>query len=203
MKKGEKCSVICSLHGLPVVLAFLVFLASFSLLWAETDSKKVRTGETQEFDFGDAPDPTYPTLMASDGARHYFDPTIFLGSGVDIEPDGQPDANAMGDDNNGDDADGVVFDTPLYPGISVQITVTASVAGYLNAWLDFDANGDWGDLNDRIFDEEALTAGQNTLTFFVPAYTPSGPTFARFRFSAYSEACHCFESRLSPCMDRF
>ena len=48
-------------------------------------------------DFGDAPDPTYPTLLVNDGARHVaIGPR--LGSARDFELDGQPNATATGDD---------------------------------------------------------------------------------------------------------
>jgi hypothetical protein len=46
-------------------------------------------------DFGDAPDPSYPTLLDSDGARHLATgPT--LGVSRDIDSDGQPTAAADG-----------------------------------------------------------------------------------------------------------
>jgi hypothetical protein len=68
-------------------------------------------------DFGDAPDPTYPTLLASDGARHYIVPGMCLGRLIDAEPDGQPDPWATGDDNaNFADEDGVTFLTSPTPG---------------------------------------------------------------------------------------
>ena len=48
-------------------------------------------------DFGDAPDP-YPTLLVNDGARHAaIGPR--LGISRDVEIDGQPNADATGDDN--------------------------------------------------------------------------------------------------------
>jgi hypothetical protein len=53
-----------------------------------------------DLDFGDAPDPTYPTLLASNGARHIILPGFMLGSFIDAELDGQPDPLALGDDNN-------------------------------------------------------------------------------------------------------
>ncbi len=59
---------------------------------------------TVAFDFGDAPDPQstvrgrYPTLIASDGARHVFGVGPKLGATVDPEFDGQPLASARGDD---------------------------------------------------------------------------------------------------------
>ena len=63
------------------------------------------------FDFGDAPDPTYPTLSASDGAGHVFGAGVYLGAAVDADADGQPTAGATGDDTDtsGDDEDGVTF----------------------------------------------------------------------------------------------
>ena len=59
--------------------------------------------EVQEpiYDFGDAPDPSYPTLLASNGARHIAVASITLGSIIDIEPDGQPSPGALGDDFSG------------------------------------------------------------------------------------------------------
>ncbi|MCU0611672.1 MAG: hypothetical protein MUE60_07795, partial [Candidatus Eisenbacteria bacterium] len=60
-----------------------------------------------QLDLGDAPDPSYPTLLASDGARHITGSAVYLGAGVDAELDGQPNAGATGDDLAGDDEDGV------------------------------------------------------------------------------------------------
>ncbi len=135
-------------------------------------------------DFGDAPDPTYPTLLASNGARHVIVANVFLGAAIDAEGDGQQDPNALGDDNNGvDDEDGVVFAGPLVAGQPATITVTASVAGALDAWVDFEANGSWAEASNKVFNSVALSAGANALTFNVPAGATPGPTFARFRFS--------------------
>ena len=57
----------------------------------------------QQFDYGDAPDPSYPTLHANDGARHLVAPSadgflLTLGSRIDTENDGQPTFFATGDD---------------------------------------------------------------------------------------------------------
>ena len=136
-------------------------------------------------DFGDAPDPTYPTLLASNGARHVIVPGFFLGASVDPEPDGQPNATATGDDIDGnDDEDGVAFTTLLIPGQPAGVTVSASVPGLLNAWIDFNGNGSWGDPGEQIFTNLLLLPGPNPVGFGVPAGSLSGPTFARFRFSS-------------------
>ncbi|MGA9349130.1 MAG: GEVED domain-containing protein [Anaerolineae bacterium] len=139
-----------------------------------------------ELDFGDAPDLTYPTLLASNGARHIIVPGFFLGASVDAEPNGQPDATATGDDLAGlpDDEDGVVFTSSLNPGSQASVDVTASASGVLNAWLDFNANGDWADAGEQIFVDQALAAGVNHLAFPVSVGAKVGQTFARFRFDS-------------------
>ncbi|MBU1909530.1 MAG: hypothetical protein KJ726_05755 [Verrucomicrobia bacterium] len=135
-------------------------------------------------DFGDAPDPTYPTLLASDGARHLVVPGVYMGALIDTEADGQPNATATGDDiNKSDDEDGVTFVTPLYLGQSATVDVTCSVSGFLWAWMDFDINGSWAGPPDMIFSNQAVTAGMNNLSFSVPVSATSGTSFARFRFT--------------------
>ncbi len=150
----------------------------------------ITTEETQEdLDFGDAPDPTYPTLLANDGARHVLVPGIQLGPQIDWEPDGQPTIPADGDDLNGlADEDGVAFIGPLPQGGLAQVNVTASVAGFLDAWVDFNGDGDWADANEQVFAGQLLNAGGNPLFFSVPLSARPGPTYARFRFSTQGAA---------------
>ena len=136
-------------------------------------------------DWGDAPDPAYPTLEASDGARHTIEAGFFLGSGVDADADGQPTGDATGDDGDGtEDEDGVVFAGPLVAGTTVDVEVTASRAGLLDAWLDLDGDGSWSEAEERIFTAEALAPGPNDLTVAVPAAASTGSTVARFRLSS-------------------
>jgi VCBS repeat-containing protein len=61
-----------------------------------------------DLDFGDAPDFDYGTLLNNDGARHVIveGGSLFLGSGVDTEPDGQPVVRSDGENHaDGDDTD--------------------------------------------------------------------------------------------------
>jgi len=135
-------------------------------------------------DFGDAPDRPYPTLHLSDGARHTVDNKVFLGRRVDAETDGQPSATATGDDDDGsDDEDGVAFVSALAAGSTATVEVTASAAGALNAWIDFNSDNDWNDAGEQIFVDEPLLAGVNTLTFDVPAHAAITNTYSRWRFS--------------------
>ncbi len=145
----------------------------------------------EENDWGDAPEPAYKTLAASGGAYHAINTAVFLGAGVDAEPDGQPDANARGDDINilypgipypPGDEDGVVFHSAFAQNQGVSLTVNASIAGKLDAWIDYNQDGTWGPA-EQVFASKSLAAGANTLNFLVPAGAAVGQTYARFRFS--------------------
>ncbi len=136
------------------------------------------TIETPGTDFGDAPAP-YPTLLADDGARHEISPGFFLGQGVTGEADGQPSAAADADTD-----DGVVFTSSLAVARAATVNVTSSGAGLLDAWIDFNADGDWNDAGEQIFASTSLVTGVNALSFDVPAGSSVGETFARFRLSS-------------------
>ncbi|MCK4694655.1 MAG: hypothetical protein KAT74_02780, partial [Candidatus Cloacimonetes bacterium] len=103
----------------------------------------------------------------------------------DAELDGQPTANADGDDINGiDDEDGVVFTCPLYRGHQGAVIVTNSVPGYLNTWIDFNGDGSWVQADEHIYNDLYLNyAGNHPLTFSIPPGAGLGTTYARFRFS--------------------
>jgi hypothetical protein len=140
------------------------------------------TQQKTQMDFGDAPD-SYGTTLASNGAQHLISAGVYLGAGVDSESDGRPTASATGDDDQGDDEDGVRFTSALSPGESVTVEVTASVQGYLNAWMDFDGDGGFDGSDEQIFDDTRLASGVNRLSFRIPANAADGDTYARFRFN--------------------
>lgn len=136
-------------------------------------------------DFGDAPDPTYPTLAASNGASHTLS-NFWLGATIDAEADGQPTPAANGDDLAGTpDEDGVVFNTPLAPGQPATITVFVTSPMdpvVLSAWIDFNGDGTWATAGDNIFVAMLVHPGVNVLGFVVPpTATPNIGTYARFR----------------------
>jgi hypothetical protein len=150
---------------------------------------------TNELDFGDAPDNPqsgfgYPTLLTSNGARHVIVPGIRLGSLIDPEPNGQPGIGANCDDNDclytslGDDEDGVLFIGKMYVGKPVNVQVTASVAGFLNAWMDLNKDGDWADAGEQMFTNQPVVSGVNNLTFNLPMTALQGKTYMRFRFNS-------------------
>ena len=157
----------------------------------------IGTAAACHYDWGDAPDP-YPT-QGVEGANHgdgNYGSGYYLGYEWDHEDDGQPDSEATGDDNSSnDDEDGVIFGS-LTAGnpATVQVTVIAplSKTGYLNAWIDFNADGDWDDTGEQIFTDVPLTPEHNTLTFVVPSGATTGTTFARFRFCSDSGMCSLY-----------
>ncbi|HEY3052786.1 MAG TPA: GEVED domain-containing protein, partial [Thermoanaerobaculia bacterium] len=149
-------------------------------------------GQTQNFDFGDAPD-SYGTTFAVNGAHHAVGTNVYLGACVDQELDGQPSAAANGDDANagtsfgtcavaGADEDGVTFNSSLTVGQPASITVVANAPCTLSAWIDFNINGNFSDPSDALFSSGVnLVAGSNPLMFTVPSTAAGGSTYARFR----------------------
>lgn len=124
-------------------------------------------------DYGDAPDGPYPTLKASNGARHQDYDNEWLGPDVSGErdandpddPDGEPNLKANDPDHDHFD-DGVDFFPPYLPcqpgTVQVQVTVKdpktqkepakPATARYgngkvliLNGWFDWADNGNWTD----------------------------------------------------------
>ena len=129
-------------------------------------------------DFGDAPS-GYPTLAADDGARHLSGGPQ-LGSTRDVESDGQPSSNA-----NGDEDDGVMFGR-IIPGAEAGVNVDLQNASgaLVDAWIDFNQNGNWNDPGEQILVSAAVTSGLQTLNYTAPAGASSGTTYARVRVSS-------------------
>ena len=145
--------------------------------------------DAPSFDFGDAPAASqsgftnsYPVLLADDGARHSAS-SLILGGSFDVESDGQPSVNALDD---GADEDGIgLFSSILSANTATtaSLSVTASGAGKVDAWIDFNRDGDWLDPGEQIFSSLDVLAGQNVLSYTVPASASAGYTGARIRLS--------------------
>lgn len=139
-------------------------------------------------DFGDAPN-SYSTSLASNGARHeIITNNPFLGS---LNPDGETDAHLgiLSDDENNnasntDDEDGVAFVTGLARGLDNVVLITASQTGYLQAWFDWNRDGDFKDDGEHIFKDTPLKPGSNRLIVRAPINADTGASWARFRFGS-------------------
>lgn len=175
----------------------------------ETDTTPMDFGDapsvqTALSDFGVQP-AGYPTLLGANGARHAVNPALRLGNRIDAEPDGQPVSTALGDDlvpAGADDEDGIRFDVPIIPvpflgelpvlprdpGALVEVDVDVRTPGnlrpVLNAWIDYNRDGDWDDAGEQVFTNRVVTAGSQKLSFNIPATGVAvGFTYARFRLS--------------------
>jgi len=124
-------------------------------------------------DFGDLPNPPYPTTLANTGASHIIVPGLKIGASVDAEGDGQPSANADGD---GADEDG--FNPALPANMLVAdrtTTITVPVMNMtggdakLTVYIDFNNDGDLTDANEMFFTTIPNNAVAGTLNVAVPA----------------------------------
>lgn len=136
-------------------------------------------------DYSDAP--------TSYGAPvHHVVAGLYLGAGVpDTEPNPQPTVLANGDDtNSNDDEDGVTL-YPMWQGVESQVSVSVTGAGYLQGWIDWNADGDFADSGEQVAtnlsDGAALDLNTNAglIDFIVtpPSNAVATRTYARFRWS--------------------
>ena len=146
-------------------------------------------------EFGDAPDPTHPSLLASDGARHTPTDTEFLGlqstgDGKDFEPDAKIiDADLFDDGlltlalTTGDPAQTVDFEvTNLIPDDQTLI---------VNILLDLNGDGDWNDPGEHVVQNQPIPLTGiaegifTSLSFSTVGATP-GPTWMRITLTRHT-----------------
>ncbi|OGI61405.1 hypothetical protein A2645_00030 [Candidatus Nomurabacteria bacterium RIFCSPHIGHO2_01_FULL_39_9] len=163
----------------------------------ETEPARIIYNFCQEiipYDFGDAPDdaqaPKYPTLLSNNGARHLmfsaYNGFPILGSLIDADSDGQPSSGADGDNflDINDEADGVLFDGSSFNiGGTLRGTASINGTGFLNAWADFNIDGDFADENEQIIIDEQVLTGNFEFNANIPEDAHFGFSYARFRLS--------------------
>ena len=141
-----------------------------------------------EYDFGDAPAgdfaPGYPTLLVHNGARHAIGGPWLGGNDdkPDAEDDGQPDPNALGDDDDGNDDEDGVFIPSLVPGQTHNVLVHVNQGGIVQAWVDFNNDEMWQ--TTECIHNGFLPNGPHAINVTVPNSAVLGQTFARFRISS-------------------
>ena len=138
--------------------------------------------EVLNFDYGDAD--SIQTLGADNGARHQLGSPLWFGSSLDPEVDGARSSDALADDSLfGDDEDGIFLPANLIPRFRAAAFVSASQAGVLDAWVDFNQDGFFAE-TERIATGVGLDQGGNRLVFDVPLDAVNGQTASRFRISS-------------------
>ncbi|WP_425421172.1 GEVED domain-containing protein [Phaeodactylibacter xiamenensis] len=141
-----------------------------------------QTDETHDqgfafLDYGDLPDDPndpndYPTLMEEVGAVNVIIPGLSLGTTIDAELDGQPDAMA---DGEGADDDGITFLTPLVPGefavLNIKAVNTTGADAVLEGWIDWNGNGslDNDEYLEWYLDPVNPSTGGVTIPYTVPS----------------------------------
>jgi hypothetical protein len=141
-------------------------------------------------DFGDAPlsygEASHDiNLNKTDGAYTQY---MHLGRTVDEEFENQPSIFANGD---GDDEDGVSFPS-LIAGTTVVIPVVVKIHdesfGVLNAWFDWNGDGDFNDLGENVIAPlPVFESGTYDLSVIIPENAIiTAATYARFRIGNMS-----------------
>ncbi|MCM2679527.1 LruC domain-containing protein [Echinimonas agarilytica] len=133
-------------------------------------------------DYGDAPE-SFGTSLLTNGARHQLvTGGIRLGRKVDGEIDGQP--YPLSDDTGRptDDEDGISFVTGLQTGMDFIVSAESSANGLLNAWIDFNGNGQF-DANEQVLNDADVVTGDNVFLLSVPESAVTGDVWSRFRIS--------------------
>ena len=148
-------------------------------------------------DYGDAPDTTastgngdYQTLSANSGPVHTIDNTTYLGAGVTTDTDGFGDGTDTTNNATDDTDDGVQLNSAtlqgqsLTAGDNVTLNITTAGSGVLNAWIDWNSDGDFNDTDEQIANDVSPSGNAIALNLTVPAGATVGNTYARFRYSS-------------------
>lgn len=132
-------------------------------------------------DYGDAPLP-YPVSVSAIGATH-----VATGPRLGAERDAEVGAlNSLAGDGDGSDDDGVTF-APFRVGqfgaTAVVNVQNAPLGAKIDAWVDFDGDGNWSRAEERIAVSKLVVEGENEISFDVPAWAMAGASYARIRIS--------------------
>ncbi len=154
----------------------------------------IHRANAQTFDYGDLPDPGYPTKLASNGARHTATAYLYLGDNpADQENDAHASSDALGDDQNGtDDEDGInpaglIFTPGATTGMQVKVNNWMTMgSARLYAFVDWNHDGDFADTDEAV--SVAVPAASFGVLLTVPLHVPStavttSPTALRLRLS--------------------
>jgi len=137
----------------------------------------------QPLEFGDAQDPTYPSLLASDGARHCPTDTEILGlNSLGDSKDFELDARVIDNDIPYDDG---LVTTTLAPGnatATVQFEVTNFIVTddlIVNILIDLNIDGDWTDAGEHVVQNQAISLSAAEATFVSDSFSTVNATLGQ------------------------
>jgi len=130
-----------------------------------------------DYDWGDLPDLAagtaagdYESLAANNGPRHIIDANIRLGLTNTMETDAQQNANADGDT---DDGLALTGNEQWTQGMTLTIpfttTNTTGSTAQLEAWIDWNGDGDFNDLGEMVADMDDAASFPSSLSITVPS----------------------------------
>lgn len=149
-------------------------------------------------DYGDAIDigvgvgvDNYQTENIDNGPYHFLSPNVYLGSCVDADLGHSPSEGSTGDDFStgltiigtcdvsGDDEDALVsydLESGVVGNISIETFVSTSIASgtqiYLQAWADWDGNGDFSDAGEQIVTDMVIDSAETAIVQNIPVTAP-------------------------------
>jgi hypothetical protein len=123
--------------------------------------------------------------LAQNGAHHFVVSDLRMGDLVDLEPNSLGSTTFEWDDMEGtDDEDGIVSDLDtLEAGGFTTLSVNASDQSILNAWIDFNGNGEWNDAGEHVLIDMPCYPGNNNLAVNIPRAATDGETGLRVRLA--------------------
>ena len=149
-------------------------------LSANEQRSDLGSGQISALTFGNLPASYANTTLAQDGARHIVPALpadrLYLGTGIAATADGVESATATGP------GDGMVRPSGnrWQAGATGTLTVTASGAGLLWGWFDWNADGSFGEGEAQALG--TVVTGTHAVTVAIGAdYSDALPLFARFR----------------------
>ena len=165
----------------------MIKAATFS---GSDDAESLACNAGERSDFGDAPS-SYGYAVHSIPVFDITPHPVYLGTNAgddDTNYKTQATATANGD---GADEDGVTLSGASLQGASLvigqtltlDITTNGTTSGYLNAWIDFNGDGDFTDAGEQVATNVIPTTGGIALSVTVPSGAKAGETYARFRYS--------------------
>ncbi|QDV82492.1 FG-GAP-like repeat-containing protein [Stieleria magnilauensis] len=159
----------------------------------EVEDYSVEVIEWGLMDFGDAPADfqsdflsSYPSRLADDGARHLSGgPRMSVQ--VDPDDDAMPNRFASSEEIN----DGYVIQTDFVAGEFSQLAIPIrGEGGFVNAWLDFNRDGDWDDPGEHIVRGHWLelrpweSVAEHSIPVSIPKTLAGQVTYLRTRVSS-------------------
>ncbi|MEO1385741.1 MAG: GEVED domain-containing protein [Cyanobacteria bacterium J06634_6] len=160
-----------------------------------SDRQDVPIG-TPQLDYGDAPDLAVGTAAGDyetapgRGPSHVVSTNSLGTNGVDAETTAEQDGPTEDDGVQLNNGTPVTFHgESLIAGQTFDLDITTVGTGVLNAWIDFDGDGEFSDVDEKIIVDEASTGGVIDLDdLMVPFDAAPGTTYARFRYSTVDTA---------------